>query len=90
MTTMSTPTLYAAFEAIVIAAACGWALWHTATRVLKLKLGRRAGVSASAGCGSGCGGCSAAPGAGSACASAAHDPERVSVVAAPSTRRTCG
>ena len=30
-------TLYAAFEATVIAAACGWALWHTATRVLKLR-----------------------------------------------------
>ncbi|WP_338414483.1 hypothetical protein [uncultured Sphaerotilus sp.] len=87
---MSTPTLYAAFEATVIAAACGWALWHTATRVLKLKLGRRAGVSASAGCGSGCGGCSASPGAGSACGSGASDPARISVVAAPSTRRKSG
>lgn len=38
-----TTTIYAAFEATVIAAACGWTLWHTATRVLKLKLGRRAG-----------------------------------------------
>lgn len=85
-----TTTLYAAFEATVIAAACGWALWHTATRVLKLKLGRRAGASASAGCGSGCGGCSASPGAGSACGSGASDPARVSVVAAPSTRRKSG
>ena len=90
---MSTPTLYAAFEATVIATACGWALWHTATRVLKLKLGRRAGASSSAGgCGSGCGGCSASPGAGSACGSGASDPARVSVsvVAAPSTRRKSG
>lgn len=53
---MSTPTLYAAFEATVIAAACGWALWHTATRVLKLKLGRRVEAGAAGGCG-GCGGC---------------------------------
>ncbi|MEX8494306.1 hypothetical protein [Sphaerotilus sp.] len=84
---MSAPTLYAAFEATVIAATCGWALWHTATRVLKLKLGRRAVVPAG-GCGSGCGGCSASPDAGSACGRA--NPERVSVVAAPSTRRTSG
>jgi uncharacterized membrane protein YgcG len=88
---MSTPTLYAAFEATVIAAACGGALWHTATRVLKLKLGRRAGASSSAGgCGSGCGGCSASQGAGSACGGGASDPARVSVVAVPSTRRRSG
>lgn len=79
-------TLYAAFETTVIAAACGWALWHTATRVLKLKLGRRAAVSAG-GCGSGCGGCSASPGASSACSSPAPP---ISVVAAPSTRRKSG
>ena len=88
-----TTTLYAAFEATVIAAACGWALWHTATRVLKLKLGRRAGASASSsarGCGSGCGGCSASSGAGNACGSGASQPERISVVAAPSTRRKSG
>jgi hypothetical protein len=86
-----TTTLYAAFEATVIAAACGWALWHTATRVLKLKLGRRAGVSASAGCGSGCGGCSASPGTGSACGTSTSPPaQKLSVVAAPSTRRRSG
>lgn len=88
-----TTTLYAAFEATVIAAACGWALWHTATRVLKLKLGRRAGASASSsagGCGSGCGRCSASSGAGNACGSGASQPERISVVAAPSTRRKSG
>ncbi|MEY4908623.1 MAG: hypothetical protein RL260_2341 [Pseudomonadota bacterium] len=89
---MSTPTLYAAFETTVIAAACGWALWHTATRVLKLKLGRRAAASSSAGgCGSGCGGCSASPGADSACGtSTSHPVQKLSVVAAPSTRRKCG
>jgi hypothetical protein len=86
-----TTTLYAAFEATVIAAACGWALWHTATRVLKLKLGRRAEVSASAGCGSGCGGCSASPGTGSACGTSTSPPaQKLSVVAAPSTRRRSG
>jgi hypothetical protein len=89
---MSTPTLYAAFEATVIAAACGWALWHTATRVLKLKLGRRVEASPSGGCGSGCGGCSASPGAGgSVCGSSTSLPaQKLSVVAAPSTRRRSG
>jgi hypothetical protein len=84
-------TLYAAFETTVIAAACGWALWHTATRVLKLKLGRRAAALSAGGCGSGCGGCSASPGAGSACGtSTSHPTQKLSVVAAPSTRRRSG
>ncbi|MGR6807100.1 hypothetical protein ACU6VI_12505 [Sphaerotilus natans] len=63
-------TLYAAFETAVIAAACGWALWHVATRVLKLKLGRRAAAGAAAGGGAACGGCSGCgPGAGGSCSS---------------------
>jgi len=51
-------TLYAAFETTVIAGACGWALWHVATRVLKLKLGRRAAAGITTGGGAACGGCS--------------------------------
>ena len=63
-------TLYAAFETLVIAGACGWALWHVATRVLKLKLGRRAAAGAAAGGGGACGGCSGCgSSAGSACGS---------------------
>lgn len=61
-------TLYAAFETTVIAAACGWALWHVATRVLKLKLRRGAAVGGGAACG-GCSGCGSS--AGSACGSGA-------------------
>ncbi|WP_310461304.1 hypothetical protein [Sphaerotilus sp.] len=89
MSTLIPLTLYGVFETTVIAAACGWALWHTATRVLKLKLGRHAVAASSGGCGSGCGGCSASPGAASACGSPAQTIS-VSVVAAPSTRRRSG
>ena len=63
-------TLYAAFETTVIAAACGWALWHVATRVLKLKLRRGAAAGAAVGGGAACGGCSGCgSSAGSACGS---------------------
>ena len=66
-------TLYAAFETTVIAAACGWALWHVATRVLKLKLGRRAAAGATTGGGAACGGCSGCgSSAGSACGTGAR------------------
>ncbi|NRT55118.1 hypothetical protein [Sphaerotilus uruguayifluvii] len=65
-------TLYAAFETTVIAAACGWALWHVATRVLKLKLRRGAAAGAAVGGGAACGGCSGCgSSAGSACGSGA-------------------
>ena len=61
-------TLYAAFETTVIAAACGWALWHVATRVLKLKLRRGATAGAAVGGSAACGGCSGCgSSAGSAC-----------------------
>lgn len=61
-------TLYAAFETTVIVGACGWALWHVATRVLKLRRGAAAG--AAAGGGAACGGCSGCgSSAGSACGS---------------------
>lgn len=66
-------TLYAAFETTVIAAACGWALWHVATRVLKLKLRRGAAAGAAVGGGAACGGCSGCgSSAGSACGTGAR------------------
>jgi hypothetical protein len=55
-------TLYGSFEVVALAAVGGWALWHVATRVLKLGAARRIARSGASACGSGCGGCSSGSG----------------------------